>query len=293
MARSSLPPHRWGCCGCSLFLLALIAALAIAAVVCSLLAPAAPRTIVVLGTDRRPDETGPVRSDTILLVAIHVDPPKVALLSIPRDLYVDIPGHNRNRINTANFFGGTALAAQTIEADFGVPVDRTVRLDFNSFRAIVDAAGGVDIDVPHRIVDNAYPTENYGTMRIEIPAGQQHMDGETALRYVRTRHGSNDFERMVRQQQVILALVKRLLEPAAWPRWPQVIAAFNQSVDTDVRPWDVLLLLPTLVRVGPGGITHHIISEDMTTPFITADGAQVLLPRWDRIRPLVQQVVGP
>lgn len=293
MARSSLLPRRWGCCACSLLLLAPIAALAITAIAGSLLAPAAPRTILVLGTDRRPDEAGPVRSDTLLLVVIHTEPPKVALLSIPRDLYVDIPGHGRNRINTANFFGGPALAAQTIAADFGVPVDRTVRLDFNGFRAIVDAAGGVDIDVPRRIVDNAYPTETYGTMRIVIPAGWQHMDGEMALRYVRTRHGSSDFDRVARQQQVVMALVKRLLEPSAWPRWPQVAMAFDQSVDTDLSLWDMVLLLPTLARVGPDGITHHIISEDMTTPFTTPNGAEVLLPRWDRIRPLVQEVIGP
>lgn len=291
MARST---SRRGCCSSVLLLLALLAVLATAALTCSiLLAPAAPRTILVLGLDRRPDETGPVRSDTLLLIAVRPDVPWVALLSIPRDLYVEVPGHGQSRINTAHFFGGPALAAETVARNFGVPIDRWARLDFNGFRALVDAAGGMDIDVPRRIVDNAYPTEDYGVMRIEIPAGQQHMDGETALRYVRTRHDSNDFERAERQQQVVLALVRQLLQPSAWPRWPAVASAFTQSVETDVQPWDILALLPTLVRVGPEGIQHAVINAEMTTPFTTPSGGQVLLPRWERIRPLVREVVGP
>lgn len=290
MARSTF---RRGCWSSLLLLLALLAVLATAAVTCSiLLAPAAPRTILVLGLDRRPDETGPVRSDTMLLIAVRPDVPWVALLSIPRDLYVEVPGHGQSRINTAHFFGGPALAAETVARNFGVPVDRWARLDFNGFRAIVDAAGGVDIDVPRRIVDNAYPTEDYGVMRIEFPAGPQHMDGETALRYVRTRHGSSDFDRAARQQQVVLALVRQLLHPSAWPRWPAVAQAFIQSVETDLQPWDILALLPTLVRVGPEGIQHAVINAEMTTPFTTPSGGQVLLPRWERIRPLVREVVG-
>lgn len=303
MARSTPPPQPRattrprrgrGCGGSLLFLLALLAILLTAAITGSiLLAPAAPRTILVLGLDRRPDETGPTRSDTLLLVAVRPDTPQVGLLSIPRDLYLDVPGHGQNRMNTAHFFGGPALAAQTVAANFGVPVERTVQMDFNGFRAIVDAAGGVEIDVPRPIVDNAYPTENYGVMRIEIPAGRQHMDGEAALRYVRTRHGSSDFDRAARQQQVATALVKRILEPSAWPRWPAVASAFVQSVETDLQPWDVLALLPTLLRVGPDGIKHFAISQEMTTPFTTSGGAQVLLPRWERIRPVVQELVGP
>lgn len=290
MARST---SRHGCCGSVLVLLALLAVLATAAVTSSiLLAPVAPRTILVLGLDRRPDETGPTRSDTLLLMAVRPDVPQVALLSIPRDLYVEVPGHGQSRINTAHFFGGPALAAKTVALNFGVPIDRWARLDFNGFRAIVDAAGGVDIDVPRRIVDNAYPTEDYGVMRIEFPAGRQHMDGETALRYVRTRHDSNDFERAERQQQVVLALIGQLLQPSAWPRWPAVAHAFIQSVETNLRPWDILALLPTLVRVGPEGIKHVVINAEMTTPFTTPSGGQVLLPRWERIRPLVREIVG-
>lgn len=291
MTRSTF---RRGCWSSLLLLLALLAVLATAALTCSiLLAPAAPRTILVLGLDRRPGETGPVRSDTLLLIIVRSDVPQVTLLSIPRDLYVEVPGHGQSRINTAHFFGGPALAAETVALNFGVPIDRWARLDFNGFRALVDAAGGVDIDVPRYIVDNAYPTEDYGVMRIEIPAGQQHMDGETALRYVRTRHDSNDFERAERQQQVVLALVRQLLQPSAWPCWPAVANAFAQSVETDVQPWDILALLPTLVRVGPEGIRHAVINAEMTTPFTTPSGGQVLLPRWERIRPLVQEVIGP
>jgi anionic cell wall polymer biosynthesis LytR-Cps2A-Psr (LCP) family protein len=118
------------------------------------------------------------------------------------------------------------------------------------------------------------------------------MDGETALRYARTRHQSSDFDRAERQQQVALALVQRLLEPSAWLRWPAVAAAFAQTVATDLQPWELPSLVPTFLRVGPDGIKHYVIDEEMTTPFTTESGGQVLLPRWERIRPLVAEVTG-
>lgn len=262
---------------------------------------ALPRTnILVLGLDRRPNEGYTVRSDTMMLATVYPPGPRVVLLSIPRDLYVNVPGYGESRINTAHFWGenaapggGPALAMQTVAQNFGVPVHHYVRVDFAAFRAIVDAAGGIDVVVEQPIVDNAYPTDDYGVMRIEIPAGPQHMDGETALRYARSRHGSSDFERAERQQQIVTALARRLLDPAAWPRLPLVYAAVVDHVDTDLTFGDLLLLAPTFLRVGAEGIERYAITREMTESLVTDSGAAVLRPRWEAIRPLIQGLFTP
>jgi LCP family protein required for cell wall assembly len=253
--------------------------------------------VLVLGLDRRPEQGSVVRSDTIVLITVDPAGPSVAMLSIPRDLYVDIPGHGPGRINTAHFWGendvaggGPALAEQAILENFGVPVDHYVRLDFNGFRAIIDAVGGIEIDVEEPVVDNAYPTEDYGTIRIEIPAGRQHMDGETALRYARSRHGSSDFERAQRQQQILVALAQRMLVPGAWPRWPTIYAVVMANVDTDLGPLDLIGMAPTLLQVGPEGIERRAIDREMTQPWTTPTGGAVLLPRWEVIMPVIQEL---
>jgi LCP family protein required for cell wall assembly len=256
--------------------------------------------VLILGLDRRPDQGSVVRSDTMILMTIYPTGPRIALLSIPRDLYVEIPGYGTNRINTAHFWGenelaenGPVLAVQTVAQNFGVPVHYHVRVDFNGFRAIVDAVGGIDLVVERAIVDEGYPTEDYGTIRIEIPAGPQHMDGETALRYTRTRHGASDLDRAMRQQQVLTALARRLLEPEGWLRLPAVIQVVMENVETNMTTQDLLLLAPTLLRVGPDGIEQHVIGREMTEPWTTPTGGAVLLPRWEAIHPLVQDLFTP
>lgn len=256
--------------------------------------------VLILGIDRRPEQGYVVRSDVVMVAAARWREPSVALLSIPRDLYVEIPGVGQSRINTAHFYGerereggGPELAMETVARNFGVPVRHFVRVDFDGFSAVVDAAGGVDVEVAERIVDNAYPTEDYGTTRIEIPAGPQHMDGEMALRYVRTRHASSDFDRAARQQQVVQALVKRMTAPQSWLRLPAVGAAALEHVDTNLGPFQMLQLLVAAARVEPESIEHRVIDRDMTRPWTTPTGGAVLLPRWDIIEPVVEDLFGP
>lgn len=256
--------------------------------------------ILVLGIDRRPHEGTLVRSDVMMVLTVYPARPQLGVLSIPRDLYVEIPGYGQNRINTAHFWGeteslgrGPRLAMQTVEQNFGVPIHRYIRLDFDGFRRIVDAVGGIDVIVEEPIVDDAYPTEDYGITRIEIPAGLQHMDGETALRYVRSRHGASDFERIERQQQVLLALAERLLAPDTWPRWPTVLLILLDNVDTDLGAGDWMRLAVTLQRVGPENVERRTIDRSMTDPWTTPSGGSVLLPRWDVIRPVIQELFTP
>jgi LCP family protein required for cell wall assembly len=285
-------------------LLALIS-LSVAAILAGLLAYGllripSPTNILILGIDRRPDQNNAVRTDTILL--IHADPGsrRLVLLSIPRDLWVDIPGRGEERINAAHVYGelesagsGPGKAKETIHHNFGVPVDRSLRLDFDAFREVIDAAGGIEVDVPSPVIDNAYPTDNYGTIRIEIPAGLQHMDGETALQYARSRHGSSDFDRAKRQQQLLVALAKKLTRPNGWLLIPRVYQAFENAVETDLSLRDLTRLILTWQMAGDDGVETIVIDQTLTTPYRTAQGAAVLLPRWDLIHPLIQTQFAP
>lgn len=253
--------------------------------------------VLILGLDRRPGETGPVRTDTIILATFDPQQPQVALLSIPRDLWVDIPGQGSNRLNTANYFGdlaqpgyGPILAMQTVQHNLGPVVHGYIELDFAGFVTLVDALGGIEIDVPETIVDDRYPTPDYGVTTITIPAGRQYMDGETALIYARTRHSDGDFGRSQRQQQLLRALATRVLQPSAWPRLPTAWAIARTYFLTNLNEIDFATIFLALLQVGPEGLQSYAINEDMTTPFTTTSGAQVLLPRWEVIWPLVSEI---
>jgi LCP family protein required for cell wall assembly len=188
-----------------------------------------PFTVLLIGTDVRDDPREPsVRSDTLILARVDPETRWAALLSIPRDTLVTIPSEvcgGRKKINAAYACGylhptqygpkvkpedaGAALAAETVEALLGVPVDYTAQIDFRGFERVIDAIGGITIDVPRTIVDPAYPTEDYGTIEIVFKAGRQRMDGRTALQYARTRHADSDFGRIDRQQQVLMAALQQ------------------------------------------------------------------------------------
>lgn len=181
-------------------------------------AAGAPVTVLLLGIDRRPGEGGPARMDAIIIARLDPQQRRVALLSLPRDLMVTIPGYGQARINAASVYGeiyselggGAASARNTVSALLGIPIDYVVHIDFQGFIKAVDAIGGVTVDVPRELYDPQYPTMDYGYTTVHFEPGPQHMDGETALKYARVRHADSDFERTQRQQQVILAAVAQL-----------------------------------------------------------------------------------
>ncbi|MBK9053287.1 MAG: LCP family protein [Chloroflexi bacterium] len=176
-------------------------------------------TVLVMGIDRRPGEAFISRTDTMIVMSMNPADNSAVMLSIPRDLYVQIPGFGRNRINTAFVFGsqgnnpaaGAELAMQTVEYNLGIPIDHYLMVDFSAVVRGVDALGGIDVDVPFEIYDPTFPDMNYGFDPLYIPAGRQHFDGLTALKYARTRHVDNDFGRANRQQQVILAVRSKIV----------------------------------------------------------------------------------
>ncbi|HBY95279.1 MAG TPA: hypothetical protein DEP84_15225 [Chloroflexi bacterium] len=261
--------------------------------------------ILIMGIDKRDGEGGPFRTDTMLV--LHVDPVarRAGMLSIPRDLLVQLPdygyGRRLDRVNTANVWGdvykypggGPALAKKTIENNFGIPVDRYVLVDFNGFENFIDLIDGIDIDVPQPITDHEYPTADYGYMTIHFEAGRQHMDGETALIYARTRKSSSDFARAARQQQVILAVRSKVLSlniiPSLTPaNLVRIARQFGESVRTDLSIEEMFTLARTVNDIPDGGIRQAVIDSSMVY-----DGeGYTLIGRWDKIYATVADLFG-
>lgn len=256
--------------------------------------------ILLLGIDRREGEHGPWRTDTMIVATVDPKTKSAAMLTIPRDLYVPIPapGAGENRINTANFYGdqtnypggGPALAKKTIEYNFAIPIHYYVLIDFNGFRKIIDALGGIDVNVPQAIDDPEYPTEDYGVMHLQIPAGMQHMDGDMALKYARTRHTDSDFGRSQRQMQVVLAARDKALKINALAQAPQLLQQMQDTVETDMTPEQMLALAPIAAQVRSDNIKTRSIDLDLAYEIKLNTGADVLWPDREKIGAMIQEL---
>ncbi|MEA2638622.1 MAG: polyisoprenyl-teichoic acid--peptidoglycan teichoic acid transferase [Chloroflexota bacterium] len=260
--------------------------------------------VLILGIDQRPDQRDggiPTRSDVVMIASLDPVHKTAALLSIPRDLWVTIPIPGRSfeaKITTAHFYGdyyhypggAMALARRAIEQNFGIPIDYAVRVNFEGFRQIVNTMGGVDVCVPTRLLDTAYPTDDYGIKRVDIPAGRQHFDGETALEYARSRHQDSDFGRSRRQQQVVLALRQQAAQPTSLLRLPVLLANVADAVDTDLSIPTALALARLASQIQPEVITQRVIEPPALSSFLAADGEQALRPNWPAIRQIVGQL---
>src|SRR5438105_2108063 len=274
----------------ALFVLVLGCAALVAA---GLLLTPTRESLLILGSDARPDEIrrGEVgRTDTVMLFVADRAMPRLAILSVPRDLWVAIPGHGQERINAAYELGGSNSAKQTVSNVLGQRVDRFVVIGLQGVRDVVDAVGGVDITVPVAIHDETYPTDDYGYQTVDIRAGRQHMDGDLALKYARTRHQDSDFARTARQQQVIGAVRNAMLNPVNWPRIPAVTAAIYSSIKTDLSPLDAIAIGAAMLR-DPGEPDHMVIDTSLANELTGQDGAYLLEPT-SSLRPTVAQFLN-
>jgi LCP family protein required for cell wall assembly len=197
---------------------------------------------------------------------------------VPRDLWVPIPGYGEERINAAYALGGAQSAKTAMTNTVGVPIDRYLIIGLQSVRDVVNAVGGIDITVDEAIYDPAYPTDDYGIVEVRIPAGRQRMDGETALRYARTRHQDSDFGRIARQQKVFNALRNEMLKPQSWPRVPAALAAFVGGSKTDLQPFDYIAISAAFLR-DFGEPQRLVLDANYVEPFTGAGGAALLAPR--------------
>jgi LCP family protein required for cell wall assembly len=275
-----LRKRSWSCLGC-VTLLGIGLGIIMAAF---LFLP--PRTnILLMGIDRTPPGTAVGRSDTLILTTVEAWKPYIGMLSIPRDLWVTIPGVGENRINAAHLFAeselegsGPAAAVATVSSNIGVDVHYYVRIQFGGIQAVVDAIGGVPIDLDR-------PT-------VILPAGKHLLDGEMALTFLRDRKGSDDFFRMARSQLFLRALVARLFDPQVWPRLPAFWVSLHDTLETDIPIWGWPRIGVTLLRVGSDGVDARVIDREMVRGFTTPDGAAVLAPDWTRINPVLLEMFG-
>jgi LCP family protein required for cell wall assembly len=243
-------------------------------------------SILLMGSDQRPG-TRNYRTDTMLLVVLKTDG-SVSLVSFPRDLWVYLPGHGMERINTAQEFGGFGLVQATFQYNFGFAPQSFVLTNFNGFRSIVDTLGGIDVQVSESLSDarSGYPGG------YTVDPGLVHMDGETALWYIRARKTTSDLDRLRRAQEVILAIGKALLQLDGLSHIPTLYSEFINAVVTDLTLQDVAALLPILQTVDQNRIQRYAIGTDQVDAFITSGGAYVFLPRPDAIRQVLMQALG-
>jgi LCP family protein required for cell wall assembly len=222
------------------------------------------------------------------------------MLSIPRDLWVTIPGYDEhNRINTAHYYGdvydypggGPALARDTVTWNLGVPIQFYIRVNFAAFEMAIDEVGGIEIYIPETIDDPLYPDEAYGYDPFFIEAGLHHLDGKTALKYARTRATfGGDFDRGRRQQQVIMAVRDQVVKlnqlPRLVSRAPMLIDTLGDAVRTDLSLDQALQLAQLASEVDPANVVTAIIDHNHTSAVETPDGAQVLVANQEAIREL-------
>lgn len=248
------------------------------------LIPPAPLTISILGVDARPNEGYVTRTDSIVLMNLRPSSLQVSLLSIPRDLFVNVPNYGLQRVNTVNALGeqeqsgyGPVLFMESIESNFNMDVNHYIRVNFDAFVQLVDGVGGITVDVPRTIVDGYYPTADGGTMTVTFEQGLQHLNGEQALQYARTRYTDDDYARAHRQQQVISALSVKLINPL---NWFTAVSVLTRNVDSNLNILELGLYAPTFL-LNAGRFEQLVIDREYIT---SSDGVAVpnyaLLDEW-------------
>lgn len=252
--------------------------------------------VLVMGLDYRDwEEGGPSRTDTMLLLSLDPAAHTAAVLSIPRDLWVNIPGFDYGKINTAYYLGelyhldggGPGLAIQTVENLLDLKINYYAQVDFNAFVSFIDLIGGVDIDVPEEITVD--PIGQHNT--VVLQPGLQTLDGATALAYARNRDTiGGDFDRSKRQQQVIVGIQSRIVDlellPQLVKRAPEIYHQLSNGVHTNLTLDQIIRLGYESIRVPREAIHQGAIGPDQVTISVSPDGLDILLPDTDLIRQL-------
>jgi LCP family protein required for cell wall assembly len=262
-------------------------------------------TMILAGLDRRPGETGiGYRTDTMMLLSIDPQTNSIGVLSIPRDLYVQVPGYTElQRINTPMVFGearqvgyGPELLMQTVQLNLGIRVNDYMAVDFQAFIDIVDLIGGVDVTIDYTINDAQYPNMNYGYDPFYLPVGTHHLNGYDALRFARTRHGSSDIQRAERQQQVIFAIRDRVLNrdmiPQLLMQAPAIWNTLSNNVSTGLSLEQLIQLGLYAKDIDINNIKTGVIDFSYLQGHTTESGASVLIPNRARLGELMAEVFG-
>lgn len=215
------------------------------------------KTVVMLmGVDEREGDVG--RSDTLMIATLDPKKKKAAILSIPRDTRVKIQGHGFDKINAAYAYGGYKLTQSTVENLLGVEMEHYVLINVNAFTKIIDAIGGVDINVEKRMYYED-PWDDNGGLVINLYPGQQHMDGKTAITYVRYRDEEGDIGRIARQQKFMQAVMDKLTSPAIIPRIPAIISEVVDCIDTDLSVKQMIEFMSALKDAQSRGLQTEML----------------------------------
>lgn len=212
--------------------------------------------ILILGIDRREGDTG--RSDTMMLLTIDQAAKRATLLSLPRDTRVEIQGFGYDKLNAAYAYGGKALAKETVEQLIDAPIRRTMLIDVHAFGRIIDALGGVDLEVEKRMYYED-PWDDDGGLVIDIYPGMQHLDGKTAIGYVRYRDEEGDIGRIMRQQRFIKALLQAVATPATLARLPDIFGTISSIIETDLSTAEMLELFSLIGDVRERGLAAETV----------------------------------
>ncbi len=268
-------------------------------------APENTINILLVGSDAR--GSGSIRTDAMIIASLRPAQNSVSLISIPRDLFVYIPGWTMQRINTAHGQGartrypggGMGLLKDTIRYNLGIRIDYTSLVDFNGFRQIVETLGGVDVPIACAYKDwrlirpGLNPQVEANWDMYTVGPGVVHMDGDLALWYARSRLKSNDYDRGRRQQELLRALYSRALQLDVIPRLPELYQDLQSSFKTDMGLNDLLSLAPMALNLNAPRIRSYYINNTMVRAWWTPGGAIVLLPRRDKIEELLQEAMAP
>jgi LCP family protein required for cell wall assembly len=252
-----------------------------------------PFTVLLMGSD---DDAkfAPERFNTQSMILLRVDPgtKQASMLSIPRDLWVPIPGHGTGKISTAFQLGGPQLAIRTVQDNFRVRIDDYVWIGLNGLVNLIDRIGGVDVVVTNPILDDFYPSDintrnPYAYYRVAVLPGAVHLDGVHALQYVRSRHGDlrGDFGRSERQQQLLLAIKGAHLNAADLPF---LASAFSGEIKTSIG-LDRVRQLMALAGQFDGPSINRVLLVPPFTSETTVAGQDVVLPSWPLILPMVHK----
>ncbi|HJS20731.1 MAG TPA: LCP family protein [Anaerolineales bacterium] len=259
---------------------------------------------LLIGSDRRPG--GSFRTDTMVIAILRPNEGQVSLISIPRDLWVYIPGWENQRINTAYQHGvsvgypggGPGLLKDTILYNLGIRIDHTAMVEFDGFRQIVDTLGGVDVPVScaytdWKLIDPSYNPENENNWYLHTAGpGLIHMDGDLALWYARSRQKSSDFDRGRRQQEVLRSLFSQALQTGTLARIPELYNNLQNTVDTDLGLVDILQLSLYAPKMTSADIRSYYIRPPYVSSWITDGGAYVLLPNEAALQQMLSEAVS-
>lgn len=219
---------------------------------------ASPRTteIMVMGVDPRTEDTG--RSDTLLLVSLDTEAKRASVFSIPRDTRVEMEQGAYEKINHAYAYGGHEYTKALLEKLLATSLDGYVLVDIHAFERMIDAVGGVDIEVEKRMYYED-PWDEDGGLVIDLQPGEQHLDGEHAMQYVRFRDEEGDIGRVARQQKFVQALLERVASPEVIPHLGEIVRELSSVIKTDIESGDLVRYVTMLPEIKSNGVTSHVL----------------------------------